>query len=177
MGARISRATRFIKKPLETQRRVDKILEKKPKVAPSHPSSQAVLADARKQNEELFKERDRKDDNFLGRLKDFKIDTLEAPAQVPITKSDETKRSLPMSRESRGSAEIGQVPKGKITNFQLSELFAKRLEDPDTWTAETLAKHYQLDQEALSAVLKFYSDYAIVKKRDLPRPKEPTFLG
>ena len=48
MGARISRATRFIKKPLETQRRVDKILENKPKVAPSHPSSQAVLADARK---------------------------------------------------------------------------------------------------------------------------------
>ena len=48
MGARISRATRFIKKPLETQRRVDKILENKPKVAPSHPSSQAVLADVRK---------------------------------------------------------------------------------------------------------------------------------
>ena len=82
-----------------------------------------------------------------------------------------------MSREARGPAEIGQVPKGKITNAQLSELFAKRLEDPDTWTAETLAKYYQLDQEALSAVLKFYSDYAIVKKRDLPRPKEPTFLG
>lgn len=82
-----------------------------------------------------------------------------------------------MSREARGPAEIGQVPKGKITNAQLSELFAKRLEDPDTWTAETLAKHYQLDLDALSAVLKFYSDYAIVKKRDLPRPKEPTFLG
>ena len=48
MGARISRATRFIKKPLETQRRVHKILENKPKVAPSHPSSQAVLAAARK---------------------------------------------------------------------------------------------------------------------------------
>ena len=54
MGARISRATRFIKKPLETQRRVDKILENKPKVAPSHPSSQAVLADARKR--EYFKQ-------------------------------------------------------------------------------------------------------------------------
>ena len=48
MGARFSQATRFIKKPLETQRKVDKILENKPKVAPSHPSSQAVLADARK---------------------------------------------------------------------------------------------------------------------------------
>ena len=34
------------------------------------------------ENEELFKERDRKDDNFLGRLKDLKIDTLEAPAQA-----------------------------------------------------------------------------------------------
>lgn len=82
-----------------------------------------------------------------------------------------------MSREARGPAEIGQVPKGRITNVQLSELFAKRLDDPDTWTAEKLAKHYQLDQDALSAVLKYYSDYAIVQKRDLPRPEGPTFLG
>ena len=48
MGARISRVTRFMKKPLETQRRVEKILENKPRAAPTHPSSQAVLADARK---------------------------------------------------------------------------------------------------------------------------------
>ena len=34
------------------------------------------------ENEELFKERDKKDDDFLGRLKDFKIDTLKAPAQM-----------------------------------------------------------------------------------------------
>lgn len=82
-----------------------------------------------------------------------------------------------MSREARGPPEIGQVPKGKITNVRLSELFAKRLEDPDTWTNEALAKHYQLDQEALSAVLKYFNDYAVVKKRTLPRPEEPTFLG
>lgn len=82
-----------------------------------------------------------------------------------------------MSREVRGPPEIGQVPKGKITNVQLSELFAKRLQDPDTWTVEKLAEHYQLDQEALAAVLKYFSDYAIVKKKDLPRPSEPTFLG
>lgn len=82
-----------------------------------------------------------------------------------------------MSREARGPPDIVQVPKGKITNVQLSELFAKRLEDPDTWTDEKLAKYYQLDQEALSAVLKYFSDYAIVKKRNLPRPEEPTFLG
>lgn len=95
----------------------------------------------------------------------------------PITRSDKTKRSLPVSREARGPPEIGQVPKGKITNVRLSELFAKRLEDPDTWTNEALAKHYQLDQEALSAVLKYFNDYAVVKKRTLPRPEEPTFLG
>ena len=34
------------------------------------------------ENEELFKERDRRDEDFLGRLKDFKIDTLEAQAQM-----------------------------------------------------------------------------------------------
>lgn len=48
MGAKVSRVTRLMKKPLETQRSVEKILERKPRPAPLHPSSQAVLAEERK---------------------------------------------------------------------------------------------------------------------------------
>lgn len=48
MGAGISRVTRLVRKPLETHRRVEKILEKKPKPAPKHPSSEAAIANARK---------------------------------------------------------------------------------------------------------------------------------
>ena len=55
MGAGISRAARFLRKPLETQRRVEKILEKKPKPAPKHPTSEAVLADARQREYFLSK--------------------------------------------------------------------------------------------------------------------------
>lgn len=35
-------------------------------------------------NEQLFKERDRKDDDYLGRLKDFRIDSLEAQGSQVI---------------------------------------------------------------------------------------------
>lgn len=46
------------------------------------------------------------------------------------------------------------------------------------WTDEKLAEHYKLDKETLSAVLKHFSDFAIVKKRDYPRPQEDVpFLG
>lgn len=81
-----------------------------------------------------------------------------------------------MSRASQVPSELGRVPKGRISPVQLSELFAKRLADPDTWTDEKLAEHYQLDQEALSAVLKYFSDYAIIMKGELPRPSPPTFI-
>ena len=96
----------------------------------------------------------------------------------PIMASEESKRKLPESREPRYPREIGEPPKGKITPVRLSELFARRLQDPDTWTEEKLAEHYQLDKETLSAVLKYFSDYAIVKKRDFPRPQDDVpFLG
>ena len=36
-------------------------------------------------NEQLFKERDRKDDDFLGRLKDFKIESLDPQESKVIT--------------------------------------------------------------------------------------------
>ena len=61
--------------------------------------------------------------------------------------------------------------------MQLSELFAMRLQDPDKWTDEKLAEHYHLDKEALSSVLKHFSDFAIVKKLDYPRPQDDvTFI-
>ncbi|RMX48797.1 hypothetical protein pdam_00001543 [Pocillopora damicornis] len=175
MGAGISRVTRLVRKPLETHRRVEKILEKKPKPAPKHPSSEAAIANAQKHNEELFKERDRKDDILLGRLRDFKI--MDAQEGKPISGEQETNRKLPISRESSMSRQVGVVPKGKITSVQLSELFAKRLEDPDEWTKYKLAEHYKLDKEALSSVLKYYSDYTVVAKAELPRPLNPSVLG
>ena len=45
MGARV---TRFMKRPLETQRKVEKILENKPRLAPRYPSSKAALAEEQK---------------------------------------------------------------------------------------------------------------------------------
>ena len=45
MGARV---TRFMKRPLETQRKVEKILENKPRPAPRYPSSKAALAEEQK---------------------------------------------------------------------------------------------------------------------------------
>lgn len=48
MGAKVSRATRLMKKPLETRRRVDKLLENKPRPAPRHPTSQSALNEERK---------------------------------------------------------------------------------------------------------------------------------
>lgn len=45
MGARV---TRFMKRPLETQRKVEKILENKPRPAPRYPSSKAALAKEQK---------------------------------------------------------------------------------------------------------------------------------
>lgn len=95
----------------------------------------------------------------------------------PISGEQETNRKLPISRESSMSRQVGVVPKGKITSVQLSELFAKRLEDPDEWTKYKLAEHYKLDKEALSSVLKYYSDYTVVAKAELPRPLNPSVLG
>lgn len=164
----------MMKKPLETRYRVDKILENKPRPAPRYPSSQGVLNEERKRNEQLFKERDRKDDDYLGRLKDFRIDSLEAQGSQPT--SEETKRKLPESRERRYPRLIGEPSKGKITPVRLSELFAKRLQDPDKWTDEKLAELYQLDKETLSSVLKYFSDFAVVQKRDYPRPQDDVSL-
>ena len=85
---------------------------------------------------------------------------------------------LPQSREQYLPREIGKAPKGKITPAGLSQLFAHRLQDPDKWTVEKLAEHYQLDKADVAALLKYYSDYAVVDKRDYPRPQDDvTFIG
>ena len=43
MGAALPRFARAVRKPLETQRSLDKVLEGKPAVAPRHPSTQASV--------------------------------------------------------------------------------------------------------------------------------------
>ncbi|XP_068696352.1 NADH dehydrogenase [ubiquinone] 1 alpha subcomplex assembly factor 4-like [Montipora foliosa] len=172
MGARVTRLTRLVKRPLESRWKVDRMLEKKPIPAPRHPSSQNAMDEERKRNKSLFQQQNQKDDNFLGKLKDFKIDSLEPQGSVPATTSSNSARKLPDSREPRLPRLIGEAPKGKITPLGLSELFAKRLSDPDKWTEEKLAEHYQIDKEALSSVLKHFSDFAVVKKKDYPRPQD-----
>lgn len=88
------------------------------------------------------------------------------------TKIGDTSRKLPESREPRMPRLVGEAPSGKITPLGLSELFSKRLNDPDKWTDEKLAEHYKLNTETLSSVLKYYSDFAVVKKKDFPRPQD-----
>lgn len=88
------------------------------------------------------------------------------------TKTGDSSRKLPESREPRMPRLVGEAPSGKITPLGLSELFSKRLNDPDEWTDEKLAEHYKLNKETLSSVLKYYTDFAVVKKKDFPRPQD-----
>lgn len=172
MGAKVSRISRLVKRPLESRWKVDRMLEKKPKPAPRYPSSQNAVDEERKRNEQLFLQQNQKDDKFLGRLKDFKIDSQDPQGSVRATKIGDTSRKLPESREPRMPRLVGEAPSGKITPLGLSELFSKRLNDPDKWTDEKLAEHYKLNTETLSSVLKYYSDFAVVKKKDFPRPQD-----
>lgn len=64
------------------------------------------------------------------------------------------------------------VPKGKITEEKLSELFVHNMKNPETWTVDKLATHYELDRESVALVLKYFSEYAVIEKRELPQPME-----
>ena len=53
MGAKVSRISRLVKRPLESRWKVDRMLEKKPKPAPRYPSSQNAVDEERKRKNNL----------------------------------------------------------------------------------------------------------------------------
>ena len=53
MGAKVTRLTRLVKRPLESRWKVDRMLEKKPIPAPRHPSSQNAMDEERKRKHKL----------------------------------------------------------------------------------------------------------------------------
>ena len=46
------------------------------------------------------------------------------------------------------------------------------MKNPETWTVDKLATHYELDRESVALVLKYFSEYAVIEKRELPQPME-----
>ncbi|EDO36045.1 predicted protein [Nematostella vectensis] len=167
MGSRISR---MLRKPLETGRRLDKVLESKPVVAPKHPSTRDTLERLKSETEHKFKERDSKDDQFLHKLKVLRVESsdLKMPQSPDARKPQD--RSKPSKSTSGGIL-------GKLTSREMSELFAKNMASPSEWKASTLAQHYKLSDHDVSNLLKYYSGYAVVEKGQLPMPlNEVKFL-
>ncbi|XP_031553652.1 NADH dehydrogenase [ubiquinone] 1 alpha subcomplex assembly factor 4-like, partial [Actinia tenebrosa] len=131
MGASLSRFGRLIKKPLQTQGSVDKLLESKPITAPKHASSLDAIERLRSETAEEFKKRDSKDDSFLNMMKDIKIESTDINIEKEtFKKNQESKRKLPQARHPPGNIPT-QVREGKISTQNLTELFQKQMNSPD----------------------------------------------
>jgi len=91
--------------------------------------------------------------------------------------SSSKSRPLPQSRSSQGSPATTDVSIGKISSQKLNELFDNHLKAPNDWTEQKISKHYELSEHDVQCLLKYFSGYAVVQRRELPKPLETvTFI-
>ena len=86
-------------------------------------------------------------------------------------------RPLPQARRSKGNLPSAEVSKGKIQSQKLNELFDNQMKSPTVWTEPKISNHYKLNEQDVESLLKYFSGYAVVQKRELPNPLEKvTFI-
>lgn len=59
---------------------------------------------------------------------------------------------------------------GKLSSEQLKFLFQQRMQNPDEWSAETIASYFKLPQNSVENLLKYYGEFSVEEAPKLPEP-------
>ncbi|XP_061479374.1 NADH dehydrogenase [ubiquinone] 1 alpha subcomplex assembly factor 4 [Rhineura floridana] len=172
MGARVTRVLTNFNLESRAHREISKA---KTASAPRHPSAtpaqdrefartgRAALRDE-PDSDRFQNEIKKKDEHLLTLLKEVYVDSKDPPMNVKNKGG-----GLPSKREELrltkvshlAHLDIQTVPKGKISVTETLTLLSNHLHNPQTWTAEKIAKEYSLELKDVTALLTFFIPFAM----------------
>ncbi|CAG7728581.1 unnamed protein product [Allacma fusca] len=152
----------------DVEERAMKVISREiPKSAPPHPSMKKMMDDIRS------------DPNLLTKAKEDPV-LMDKLQHVFLTSQGEnseiaTKAKLPQERAHPEGWEFGfneptKVPVGKITFRKMLELLANHQVEPETFTAEKLAKDYNLDLENVKNIIRYFKPFILYTPKKKPEP-------
>ncbi|XP_060046733.1 NADH dehydrogenase [ubiquinone] 1 alpha subcomplex assembly factor 4 [Erinaceus europaeus] len=161
MGAAVVRLLRDFNLEARVQREISRA---KPRAAPRHPSAGALAREHEGQPPESPRRADR-DEQLLRMLRGLHVratdghtDTLGVTAPVAPRPPKELR---PRREPGADAAAATCIPKGRISLVEALTLLDNHKRQPETWTAERIAREYQLDPRDVSALLRYFLTFEI----------------
>ncbi|XP_072913614.1 NADH dehydrogenase [ubiquinone] 1 alpha subcomplex assembly factor 4 [Hemitrygon akajei] len=158
MGGRLARSLRNFNLENRVHRQVG---QRKPSVAPRHPSTDARLERQWRDHPEV-NEVHNKNEELLTFLKNVYVDSKDYSSKnVPI---NETSKQLqeyrfPKVTLNHDPAGITQVPKGKLSIVEVLAVINNHKLHPEVWTAEKIAEDYSLELKDVKGLLEYFKPF------------------
>lgn len=156
----------LIKRPVvnwNVENRAQKFLEKqkRPEVAPRHPSSKEAIDKFSKEHPEVLEEQAKKNTNLAKMLEGLVV-TPEKFGEI-ISKK---KQKLPEDRSKVPDHEFGYlepetIRPGRCTIRQAMQFLGNHYSDPENFNASVIAKEYNLDKNHVNRVLQYFSVFLV----------------
>lgn len=158
-------ASSLIKRPVKNwnvENRAQKFLEeqKKPQMAPRHPSSKEPIEQFSKEHPEVLEKQARKDSN-LDKMLEGLVVTPEKFGEITSKK-----KHLPEDRSKVPDLEFGYlepeaIRPGRCTIRQAMQFLGNHYSDPENFNAASIAKEYNLDKHQVNRVLQYFSVFLV----------------
>ena len=156
MGAARSALTRTVQTPRQTQKQIDKVLDRQPTLAPKHETTKDLLDAAKQENEANFQIHNRRSEEYLDLLKQIRVHSVDGQIKKPAENDEESTSTA--------------VTSGKLTSEQLTFLFQQRLAKREEWSAEKIASHFHLPLNSVENLLKYHSNFNVQEAPKIPEP-------
>ncbi|KAF7992336.1 hypothetical protein HCN44_001661 [Aphidius gifuensis] len=171
MGGVIAR----LSKPIRTfniEHRAQKVINKKPVVAPSYESVEKLKKAANEINPNFMKEHYVKDSILNARLREVYVSSHMKEA----VSEDFPEKPMPQNRRHERDFDYGfwepnEIPKGNARFRDILQLMSDNMNDSEKYNAENLALKYQLNQNDVENILEYYRVFQVVV------PKKQSFDG
>ncbi|XP_067881988.1 NADH dehydrogenase [ubiquinone] 1 alpha subcomplex assembly factor 4 [Heterodontus francisci] len=160
MGGRLTRAMRNFN--LENRVHAE-IGKQKPRIAPRHPNSKALMEQQLSNHPEIH-EIHNKNEELLSFLKDVYVDSKDTPAKKLVT--DKTSKQLQEYRPLKSTLNydpfnIINVPKGKLSIAEALTVLNNHKLQPKIWTTDKIAEDYSLEPKDVKGLLEFFKPFEI----------------
>ncbi|KAM8954268.1 NADH dehydrogenase [ubiquinone] 1 alpha subcomplex assembly factor 4 [Pelodytes ibericus] len=171
MGARITRVVKNFNLENRTHRLIGK---DKPRAAPLHPSTEEAHRSLLAKHPDIQETVYKKDDQLLSRLKDVYVDSTDPSHEVknevshPSEQEEHRLPKLTMRSVPFDLLNVNSIPNGKISIMEALLVLSNHKRFPDTWTAEKIAKDYNLEIKDSQALLEYFIpfDVKIIPPKD-----------
>jgi len=168
----------FVRRPAtnwNVENRAQSFIEKqdRPKVAPRHSTTQELLDKFSKEHPEILEMQSKKDESLAKMLQGMVVKPDRMGQIVSMSK----KELLPSDRSKLADDEFGYlepevIRPGRCSVRQVLQFIGDHYSNPTTHTVESISKQYNLDNDRVERILKYYHVFNVQMPVQKPGSEE-----